>query len=244
MLTFPIPSNPPIFKAIAGKVLMVSYFLILFVFISKSLVLAFPGNTSFLTGNHHSIAQFGSPRHSSAEPLTPALSLGGRGRFRFSEVRSEFNSNPLLVVTPSPFSSVQPRIKLPEEPEEFDDREVEAYYDWRNDMFFRKFDLTGKGTVDYMTARRTYKVWLDDFGTPVVITVADPLFYWIDLNGNGEFEQDKGEMWSDPYEDGLTGNEKPYDSSDLQTPPSAIPSWPPPDHLTPKFPPCDPRFGC
>ena len=107
--------------------------------------------------------------------------------------------------------------------------EVEAYYDWRNDMFFRKFDLTGMGRVDYMTARRTYKVWLDDFGTPVVITVADPLFYWIDLNANGKFEQDKGEMWSDPYEDGLTGNEKVYDSSDLQTPPSEIPLWSAPD---------------
>ncbi len=137
--------------------------------------------------------------------------------------------SPILVVTPSPFSSVQPRIKLPEEPDEFDDREVEAYYDWRNDMFFRKFDLTGMGRVDYMTARRTYKVWLDDFGTPVVITVADPLFYWIDLNANGKFEQDKGEMWSDPYEDGLTGNEKVYDSSDLQTPPSEIPLWSAPD---------------
>ena len=137
-----------------------------------------------------------------SEPETFASNKPGH----HSEVLS---SPPLIfVVTPSPFSSVQPRSKLPQEPEEFDEREVEAYYDWRNDMFFRRFDLTGKGTVDYMTARRTYKVWLDNFGTPVVITNADPLFYWIDLNGNGEFEQDKGEMWSDPYEDGLTGNEQ------------------------------------
>ena len=150
---------------------------------------------------------------------------------------------PTFVVTPSPFSSIQPRSKLPDEPEEFDEREVEAFYDWRNDMFFRRFDLTGKGTVDYMTARRTYKVWLDDYGTPVVITVADPLFYWIDLNGNGEFEQDKGEMWSDPYEDGLTGNERPYDSSDLQQPPSEIPLWSAPDSSAPKLPPNNPRFG-
>ena len=129
------------------------------------------------------------------------------------------------IVTPSPFQHTQPRIKLPEEPDEFDPREVEAFYDWRNDMFFRKFDLTGKGTVDYMTARRTYKVWLDDYGTPSVITVADPLFYWMDLNGNGKFEQELGEMWLDTYEDGLTGNEKPYDNSDLQQPPTEIPSW-------------------
>ena len=148
---------------------------------------------------------------------------------------------PTFVVTPGPFSSVQPRSKLPEEPEEFDEREVEAYYDWRNDMFFRRFDLTGKGSVDYMTARRTYKVWLDDFGTPVVITMADPLFYWIDLNGNGKFEQDKGEMWSDPYEDGLTGNERPYDSSDLQQPPTEIPLWSAPDPSAPKLPPFHPR---
>lgn len=150
---------------------------------------------------------------------------------------------PTFVVTPSPFSSVQPRSKLPAEPEEFDEREVEAYYDWRNDMFFRRFDLTGKGDVDYMTARRTYKVWLDDFGTPVVITMADPLFYWIDLNGNGKFEQELGEMWSDPYEDGLTGNERPYDSSDLQQKPSEVPLWTTPDPSAPKLPPYNPQFG-
>ena len=66
---------------------------------------------------------------------------------------------------------------LPEEPEEFDDREVKAYYDWRNDLFFREFDMNGDGVVNYMTARRTYKVWLDEFGTPVVVTVGSPLFY-------------------------------------------------------------------
>lgn len=129
------------------------------------------------------------------------------------------------IVTPSPFPHIQPRMKLPEEPDEFDNREVEAFYDWRNDMFFRRFDMTGRGAVDYMTARRTYKVWLDDYGTPSVITVADPLFYWMDLNGNGKFEQELGEMWLDSYEDGLTGNEKPYDNSDLQQAPTNIPSW-------------------
>ena len=150
---------------------------------------------------------------------------------------------PLLVVLPSPFSFSQPRIKLPTEPDEFDPREVEAYYDWRTNMFYRRFDLAGTGTVDFMTARRTYQVWLDEFGTPVVITMAEPVFYWIDLNGNGKFEQDQGEMWSDPYEDGVTGNERVYDSSDLQRKPSEIPSWPPGSGSF-RFPPCDPRFGC
>ena len=114
---------------------------------------------------------------------------------------------------------------LPEEPEEFDDREVTAYYDWRNDLFFREFDLNGDGVVNYMTARRTYKVWLDDFGTPVVVTVGSPLFYWLDRNGNGEFETGQGEMWSDPDEDGITGNERIYDTSHLERQPSRVPRW-------------------
>lgn len=118
---------------------------------------------------------------------------------------------------------------IPEEPDEFDPREMKAYYDWRSDMFFRTFDMIGTGVANFMTARRTYKVWIDDFGTPVVITMADPLFYWIDRNGNGEFEQDQGEMWSDPQEDGVTGNEQLYDSSELQTPSGKIPLWSPPD---------------
>ncbi|NKB80622.1 MAG: hypothetical protein GKS05_01735 [Nitrospirales bacterium] len=128
------------------------------------------------------------------------------------------------MIPPHTLHSEQTSV-LPQEPDEFDPQEIKAYYDWRNDMFFRLFDITGSGTVNYMTARRTYKVWLDDFGTPVVITNADPLFYWIDRNGNGEFEQDQGEMWSDPLEDGVTGNERLYDSSDLQTPSTHMPLW-------------------
>ena len=76
------------------------------------------------------------------------------------------NQAHLVAMNSNPFSSIQPRPKLPVEPDEFDDREIKAYYDWRNDMFFREFDLTGSGSVNFMTARRTYKVWLDEFGTP------------------------------------------------------------------------------
>lgn len=100
---------------------------------------------------------------------------------------------------------------IPEEPEEYDDREVKAYYDWRNDMFFRQFDMAGLGKIDFMTARRTYKVWMNEFGNPVVLTMANPLFYWVDLDSNGEFEPQRGEMWSDPEEDGVNGNETLYD---------------------------------
>ena len=133
-------------------------------------------------------------------------------------------------VPPSPLpSSEETHLRdfspLPEEPEEFDDREVKAYYDWRNDLFFREFDMNGDGVVNYMTARRTYKVWLDEFGSPVVVTVGAPLFYWLDRNGNGEFETGKGEMWSDPDEDGITGNERIYDTSHLEKQPSRVPRW-------------------
>ena len=148
------------------------------------------------------------------------------------------------VMNSPPFSSIQPRPKLPVEPEEFDPRELDAYYDWRNDMFFREFDLTGSGSVNFMTARRTYKVWLDEFGTPVVLTVGDPVFYWIDLNGNGRFEEDQGEMWKDSYEDGVTGNEEPYNSRDLQETPGRGPELSPIPHGGFKQPPCTPQFGC
>lgn len=130
-----------------------------------------------------------------------------------------------VAMSTNPFSIIEPRLKLPVEPDEFDPREINAYYDWRNNMFFREFDLTGSGSVNFMTARRTYKVWLDEFGTPVVLTMGDPVFYWIDLNGNGKFEQELGEMFKDSFEDGVTGNEEPYDNSDLQEPAGTGPLW-------------------
>lgn len=184
----------------------------------------------------------------------PFLFFALVGAFHFTPSEGSFfpsqaNDQSLGWVRPvamnaTPFSSIQPRTKLPVEPDEFDPRELNAYYDWRNDMFFREFDLTGSGSVNFMTARRTYKVWLDEFGTPVVLTVGDPVFFWIDLNGNGKFEQELGEMFKDSYEDGVTGNEEPYDNSDLQEPAGPGPEWNPAPQGGFKQPPCDPRFGC
>ena len=77
-------------------------------------------------------------------------------------------------------------------------------------MFFREFDLEGMGRVDFMTARRTYKVSLNEYGNSVVMTMPYPLFYWVDSNKNGKFEPKLGEMWSDPEEDGVNGNENLY----------------------------------
>lgn len=101
---------------------------------------------------------------------------------------------------------------LPTEPEEFDRREVDAYYDWRNNLFFRVFKLESmEAKPNYMTARRTYKVSVNEYGYEVAMTFPYPLFYWFDLDGDGEFEPAKGEMWIDIEEDGLNGNEKLYD---------------------------------
>ena len=101
---------------------------------------------------------------------------------------------------------------LPVEPDEFDRRETDAYYDWRNNMFFRVFKMTSlESKPDYMTARRTYKASVNQDGYEVAITFAHPLFYWVDLNGDGEFEPSKGEMWIDIEEDGVNGNERLYD---------------------------------
>src|SRR5438093_6712964 len=108
--------------------------------------------------------------------------------------------------------SKDPVFNLPQEPDEFDRREVEAYYDWRNNMFFRVFKLASQESKpDFMTARRTYKVSVNQYGYEVAITFANPLFYWVDLDGNGEFEPGKGEMWIDVEEDGVNGNERLYD---------------------------------
>ena len=117
---------------------------------------------------------------------------------------------------------------LPQEPEEFDLREVEAYYDWRNNLFFRRFNMSGvEGPANFMTARRTYKVSVNQYGYEVAMTFAYPLFYWLDRNGNGEFEPGKDEMWIDIEEDGLNGNEKLYDPMRPdETPRGPVPSPP------------------
>ena len=101
---------------------------------------------------------------------------------------------------------------LPAEPDEFDRREVESFYDWRNNLFFRVFKMSGlEGQPNFMTARRTYKVSINREGYEVAVTFAYPLFYWLDRNGNGEFEPGQDEMWIDIEEDGINGNERLYD---------------------------------
>ena len=118
-----------------------------------------------------------------------------------------------LVVSPSTTTAAAlPAYVIPPEPDEFDLRESDAYYDWRSNLFFRLFNLSGvEGKPNFMTARRTYKVSTNQFGYEVAVTFAYPLFYWVDRNGDGEFQPDQDEMWIDIEEDGVNGNEKLYD---------------------------------
>ena len=89
----------------------------------------------------------------------------------------------LCVIPVNLLPSVQ---ALPTEPDEFDRREVDAFYDWRNSMFFRVFKLASQESKpDFRTARRTYKVSVNQFGYEVAITFAHPLFYWVDRDGDG-----------------------------------------------------------
>src|SRR2546423_2597507 len=115
------------------------------------------------------------------------------------------------IVLADAIPSKVPVFSLPQEPDEFDRREVEAYYDWRNNLFFRLFNISGvEGKANFMTARRTYKVSVNQYGYEVAVTFANPLFYWLGRNGNGEFEPRPDEMWIDLPKEGDTANTKKY----------------------------------
>lgn len=99
---------------------------------------------------------------------------------------------------------------IPPEPKEYDDDEVDSFLDRETGMYFRLFDLNEGGKVNYMTARRTNSSYMNEFWNSVIYKFHHPLFYWIDINGNGRFEPEQGEMWIDSDEDGLNGNEHIY----------------------------------
>lgn len=135
---------------------------------------------------------------------------------------------PFPLSSPAVGATEPPAYRLPLEPDEFDQREVDAYYDWRNNLFFRMFKLSGaEGKPNFMTARRTYKVSSNEFGYEVAVTFAHPLFYWVDRNGDGEFQPDLDEMWIDIEEDGVNGNEKLYDPMAVDSGPRGPVPMPP-----------------
>lgn len=103
-----------------------------------------------------------------------------------------------------------PNKVIPAEPGAYDKEEVDSFLDRETGLYFRLFDLNKDGKVNYMTARRTNSSYMNEFWNSVIYKFQYPLFYWIDLNGNGKFEPELGEMWIDPEEDGLNGNEHIY----------------------------------
>ncbi len=92
---------------------------------------------------------------------------------------------------------------------------LDADYDWRTNLFYIFYDLYQNGTVNYMTARRVIRVSQNEYTNTVVELVAEyPLFYWFDINGDGRFRHEDNEIWVDPEEDGINGNEVQYHLQD------------------------------
>ena len=88
---------------------------------------------------------------------------------------------------------------------------VDATYDWRQNFFYIFYDLYTTGDINYMTARRVLRVGQNEYSNTIVELLSEhALFYWFDINGDGKFRHEDNEMWIDPEEDGVNGNEQQY----------------------------------
>ena len=74
---------------------------------------------------------------------------------------------------------------------------IDELYEAR--LFLMLFSLKGDGQVDYVTGRMVQEYARSNFGNPVYQTEVHPLFYWWNHN-----------MWNDPEQDGVNGNERLY----------------------------------
>ena len=86
---------------------------------------------------------------------------------------------------------------LPQEPDE--ETRLEEIYDHESRMVMFLYSLQGNGKVDYVTGRKVQHNQRSEFGNPVYFLESYPLFYWWNHN-----------MWNDPEQDGVNGNEKLY----------------------------------
>ena len=86
---------------------------------------------------------------------------------------------------------------LPTEPDE--DSRLEEIYDHETRMVMFLYSLNGNGEVDYVTGRKVQHNQRSAYGNPVYYVEPYPLFYWWNHN-----------MWNDPEQDGVNGNEKLY----------------------------------
>ena len=65
------------------------------------------------------------------------------------------------------------------------------------------------GKVNYRTARQIIRFNHNEYENTVVETVENPLFYWFDWNGDGDF-LDPGEMFVDRLVEGCSCDIVPY----------------------------------
>jgi hypothetical protein len=76
---------------------------------------------------------------------------------------------------------------------------IDELYDHEARLFILLYSLKGDGQVDYVTGRMVQEYARSNFGNPVYQTEVHPLFYWWNHN-----------MWNDPEQDGVNGNERIY----------------------------------
>jgi hypothetical protein len=76
---------------------------------------------------------------------------------------------------------------------------IDELYDHEARLFLMLYSLKGDGQVDYVTGRMVQEYARSNFGNPVYQTEIHPLFYWWNHN-----------MWNDPEQDGVNGNERIY----------------------------------
>jgi len=76
---------------------------------------------------------------------------------------------------------------------------LDELYDHEARLFLLLYSLKGDGQVDYVTGRMVQEYARSNFGNPVYQTEVHPLFYWWNHN-----------MWNDPEQDGVNGNERIY----------------------------------
>lgn len=82
----------------------------------------------------------------------------------------------ILLLSATAVPAAENCLQIPREPLRDADREES---DYSVGLVFSEFDLNGDGRLDFMTARQ--------------VGASKPLFYWIDMNRDGTYDQ----MWID-----------------------------------------------
>lgn len=86
---------------------------------------------------------------------------------------------------------------LPVEPNE--ETRIDEIYDHETSMILFLYSLKGDGKADYITGRKVWEHQRSVYGNPVYYFENYPLFYWWNH-----------QLWNDPLQDGVNGNEQLY----------------------------------